>query len=458
MELSELRSEVFQPGDDGYQALAGGWNSSVTHHPELVVTARDAADVQAAVRLAQTRGWSVGVRATGHGADVPADGAVLISTRELSDVQIDPERRIATVGAGATSDALVSAAARHGLALRNGSSGQVGAVGYLVGGGLPVLGRAFGYGVDGVLAFDLVTADGELKHVTADRHPDLFWAVRGGKDNFGVVVRMDVELVAVDRFYGGGLYYDGDQAEQVLGGYLNWVADLPRQVSPSLSLMRFPPAPVIPEPMRGRFLVHLRIAHLGDVDEGIELTQPLRDLGPVIDDLAERPYPETGEIYHDPHGPVRATVRSTLLRPVPATDADALAQALAEAAGPGVAAPFGGVELRALGGALADSPSRPSCLGHRDAGFHVFLASATPPDKTGAVQTFQQSVLAAVGPWDTGAAIPGFLTPHDVTPELVGRAYDPADYQRLSRIKAEHDPGNLFRAGHNIPPARKTEA
>ena len=218
-QLASLRSAcqgaVSVPGENPYQEEVATWNLAVRLRPAVVVGARTTDDVVAAVRWAARLGLAVGVNATGHGAVPNADGALLINTRRLSRITIDPGHATATVGAGARMGDVTAAAARYGLAPVQGSSGSAGAAGFTLGGGLGVLSRRFGLAADRVLSIDAVTSDGRLRTVDADRHPELFWALRGGKGNFGVVTSYRTSLVRLSTFYGGGIFFDGAHAADV---------------------------------------------------------------------------------------------------------------------------------------------------------------------------------------------------------------------------------------------------
>src|SRR5262245_60819713 len=207
--------KTFFAGDKGYEAEVGGFQTAVRHAPVVVVAASSVEDVVEAVRLARARDVRLAVQATGHGARAPADG-VLVTTRRMSGVRIDPVARTAWVEAGARWSAVIEQAATHGLAPLAGSSPGVGAVGYTMGGGFGLLGRTFGYAADHVRALDVVTADGVARHVTATSEPDLFWALRGGGEPLAVVTSMEIALVPVPVVHGGGLHFDAAHGPAVL--------------------------------------------------------------------------------------------------------------------------------------------------------------------------------------------------------------------------------------------------
>jgi FAD/FMN-containing dehydrogenase len=219
---------VLAPGDDGYADECATYNLAVPRRPAVVVGAASPGDVGAAVRFGLARGLPVGVLATGHATSVASDGAVLVTTKRMNAVSVDPVTRTARVGAGARWQQVIEAAAPHGLAPLSGSSPLVGVVGYSLGGGLsPTLGRTHGWAADHVRAIEMITSDGRLTRATAERETDLFWAARGGKDNFGIATAIEFDLFEVPRLYGGALYFPGELAADVLHAYQEWAPALP---------------------------------------------------------------------------------------------------------------------------------------------------------------------------------------------------------------------------------------
>ncbi len=445
-----VEGAVALPGERGYEVAADLFNTVTTQRPAVVVGARSAADVAAAVRFAAARSLPVAVQSTGHGLAAPADDAVLVSTRELRGVRVDAAAGTARVEAGVRSGELVAAAAAAGLAPLNGASPVVGTVGYTLGGGLGPLGRRYGYAADHVRELEVVTAAGEIVTAGPERHPDLFWASRGGKGNFGVVTALVTDLVPVTRLYGGGIFFPGEAAADLLAAYREWTSSVPDEMGSSVALLRLPPFEQIPEPLRGKFVVHLRIAYTGSAADGERLVRPLREVAPaLVDDVGEMPYTDVARIHQDPTDPAPVADRSGLLRTLePET-----IEVLLDRVGPAADAPVTVVELRHLGGALAGPPARPSAVGHRDAAFSLFTAGMAVPDAAAAVRACQADLLAALAPWRVGGPFVCFLGRDDTDPREVAAAYEPADHRRLREIKAAYDPANLFRVNHNIPPA-----
>jgi FAD/FMN-containing dehydrogenase len=442
----ELVGRTYRPGDPGYAEEVAGFNLAVTHTPELVVAAAGPDDVVAAVRWAGEQGLPVAVQATGHGANVAVDHGVLISTRHLREVVVDPVTRTAVVAAGATWRDVLDAAAPHGLAGLNGSTTGVGVVGYTLGGGLPVLGRAFGFATDRVRSFDVVTPDGVLRRVDATHEPELFWALRGGKGAVGVVTSLVCELVPVERIYGGAIFYPGERAEELLRAYAGWTASLPDRTCTALQLLRLPPFPEIPEPIRGQFVVHLCVAHLGDAAEGARLLAPMREVvPPVIDLVEEMDYTEVDRVYQDPDHPVAARESCALL---PALSEGAI-RAMLEIAGPEVETPLVIVGVRHLGGALAQRPSVEDAVGARDAAYLFQTIGMLAGPHAAEVGTATAAAQAAIAPHSNGRTMVNLHgTPGDDTDRA--RAWKPEHLHRLRELRARLDPTDMLRFGHAL--------
>ncbi|GAA4227690.1 FAD-binding oxidoreductase [Actinomadura meridiana] len=448
-----MRGRTLHRGDEGFEEAGSGWLLTVEHRPAAIVVAADADDVSAAVRFAAARKLPIAVESTGHGRSVPADGAVFIATEELRELSVDPQARTARIGAGLRWDEVISAAADHGLAPLCGSSEQVGVMGYLTGGGLPLTCRTHGFAADHVRSLDVVTADGSVRTVSPTQEHDLFWAVRGGGSNFGVVTSAEIDLVPLSSVYAGELCYAGEdpaQAALVVRSYLVWAKEQPDEMSSSVTLVRLPDVPEQPDEVRGRSLVQVHIVYTGDETHGARLVEPLRALAPETDTVAATPYRQITELHHDPKHPVRVHFRSALLDEPSDVAVKALVSFIDPASAPeGL---FPGIELRHLGGALSRPPARPHAVDARDAAFLLWVRVPLPDGETAPARGLADDVLDRLRPWDTGALLPGFLFDHDSDPERVRRAYSESDHRRLTELKAEYDPHNLFRVNHNIRP------
>ncbi|MFD1044277.1 FAD-binding oxidoreductase, partial [Kibdelosporangium lantanae] len=358
---ASVAGSVLLPGDVGYDEERALFNLNHELAPAVIVVAAGVADVQAAVGFAGGLGRPVLVKTTGHQMVSPARDAVVISTRRMDEVVIDSVNRTARVGAGVLWSAVIAAAAEVGLAPLNGSNPTVGVSGYTLGGGLsPTLGRSHGYAADHVRSLEVVTADGKLRHVDAESEPELFWALRGGKGNFGVVTALEFDLFPVARIYGGAIYLPGERMADVLRTWTAWYADTPETMISSFAALRLPELPFIPEPLRGTFTVSLRIAYNGTAADGERLIAPLRTAAPVVlDTVRDMPYAEVASIHDEPTEPVPYYERGVMLREFPRQAEDKLVELVgpdADCAGLWIA------ELRALGGAWDREPAVPNAV------------------------------------------------------------------------------------------------
>ena len=439
---------VLHSGSPALPGEVAPFNLAAVHRPEVVVGATCTSDVVAAVGFAAARGMAVAVQATGHGAEAGVDGGVLVTTHRMRHVAIDPVARTARIAAGARWTDVMAAAARHGLSPLSGSAPGLGAVGYVLGGGLPILGRAFGFGADHVRSFEVVTADGRVRHVDAGSEPDLFWALRGGRGAFAVVTEMTVDLLPLSRVYGGAILYPGSAAAAVLHAWGDWVQTVPDEMCTSLAVKRLPDAPFVPEPLRGQCVVALRVAYVGAPEEGARLVEPLRQVAPVLEDtVADMPWAASAAIHQDPVDPVPVMHKGSMLGSLPTEAVDALLAA----AGPDVPLPLAMVELRHLGGALARAPRDPNPVPGRSAAFNLTTLGALVPPIAEAVPHASGGVHAAMAPWATGECLLTFLGPADA--EAQARVWPAGVYERLRRVKAAYDPADVFRHGQRIPPA-----
>ncbi len=446
-----LAGQVYLPGSLGYDRQRRGHNLAVAHAPAMIADVTGPADVMAAVSYAASHGLPVAVRNTGHGVSLPADEALLIATHRMQGVRIDPYAGVARIEAGVRWSRVIHEAAPFGLAPLSGSAPDTGAVGYTLGGGLGLLGRAFGYAADHVRSIDVVTASGTLRTAHQDQYADLFWALRGGKGNFGVVTSLEIGLVRAPRIFGGGLYFPGRAAAEVLHAYRRWTRDLPDAMTSSFAFTRFPWDREVPEPLRGRSAVHLRFAFHGPAADGEGLVAPLRRLTvPLLDTLRDMPYADTGSIHNDPPGPLAVHERGVRLREL---DEDA-ADVLIGLAGPDSTCPLRLVELRHLGGALGREPEVPSAVPGRDAAFQLYLAGVPGGADGMQVEPVAQEIVDRMEPWTAGAASLNFLGAADAAPERIRTVFAPADLRRLAEVKRIYDPDRLFRFNHNIPSMR----
>jgi FAD/FMN-containing dehydrogenase len=432
---ARLTGAVHVPGEPGYDAHVTPWNLAIPMRPPAVVAAATAEDVAEAVRFAGANGLTVGVQATGHGAVASLAGRLLVSTKALDEVSVHPQGR-ARVGAGVKWLRVIEAAAPYGLAPLNGSASDVGVVGYLTGGGVGPMARTFGVSADRVRAFEVVTGDGVLRRVTPDGHPDLFFALRGGKGAAGIVTAVEFDLVPLPRFYGGALYFDGADAAAVIERWRAWSEALPEAATTSFALFRLPPIPGVPPVLAGRLTLAVRFVWTGEPAVGAGLLDELRAVAPVVlDDVAVKPYTAVDSVHADPVDPIPVIDPATLLGDFPAE----AAQRLLGAAGPESGSSLIMVEVRQLGGAYARPPEHPDAFSHRAARYSVLTIGIAPDP---ASRPDAERVFAALADWDTGGVWPNFVPPHDAA--SARRAYDPATLARLREVVRTYDPAGVL--------------
>lgn len=430
-------TDFLRAGDPGYAAAVTGFNTYFALAPEVAVAATTVDDVAAAVRYAAEHGMPVRAFATGHGTHAPLDGGMLINVSALDSVTLDPAARTAAIGGGARWSPVVAAAAAHGLAPITGSSPAVGVAGFIQGGGLGPLARSHGFSSDWVTGYTVVTADGAVRTVDAETEPDLFWAMRGGKGGFGVVVETRVSLVDLSTLYGGALVFDTPDIEKVLRGWFEWTATADARVTTSIAVINFPPFDEVPPPLRGRRLLMLRFAFPGDAATGEALAAPLRALAPVyLDGLHEMPASDIGLIHSDPTNPGPGWGLGGAFSRVDG----GLVEGLLPFLGPDATAPFIAVEIRHVGGASATDVAGGSAVGGRDLEYLFHLIGAPDP-------TLFPEVLPAAGEaflTDLADWVAPTTTPNWASSETLETSWTPGVLERIRAARASVDPTGMF--------------
>jgi len=431
---------VLVPGDDGFAAEVTPFMLGATVLPDVVVGVANESDVQQAVLFAARNGLHVHIQATGHAAHGTLSGGLLITTRRLDTLVIDPVARVATIGAGVRWSAVIAAAGEHGLTAITGSSGSVGAIGYTLGGGLGPYARSHGFSSDYALSFRIVTADGELKTTSTTENPDLFWALRGGKAGFGVVTELTFALVPLAEIYGGALYFAAEHIETVLEGWLGWCATADPDVSTSIAIMRFPPFDEVPPPLRGATALSLRFVYPGDLEEGSRLAEPLRALAPaLIDALGAMPTTKIALVHNDPDQPAPAWVDGVML-----TSADTdFASTFLATFGADAHPPVVSAELRHLGHRTAIDVEGGSAVGGRGNAFTLGLVSVLTPDASAqSFDAFWAETLTSLAPWTSSQTTINFAG--HPSPARYSSCWPKDTFERLTSIAAEYDPRGLF--------------
>lgn len=444
---ARVGGEVYAPGDPGYDEARAGFNLVVDQHPAVIVVPRSADDVAEAVRFARGAGLGVSVKATGHGTVRPADGALMIVTREMRGVEVDPGARTAWVEAGTRWGAVLAKAQEHGLAPLLGSSPGVGAVGYTLGGGLGWLARQYGLAADSVRRFEVVTANGERLTASADENPALFWGLKGGGGSLAIVTGMEIELFPVDTVYAGNLFYPAEDAPEVFRRYREWIADAPDALSSGVVLMNFPPVPQVPEPLRGQSFVIVRGCYCGSLEEGQALVDEWRAWkAPAMDLFGPMPFAESAAISSDPEEPMPSYSSGGWLADL----SDEVIDAVIAHAAPG--SPLVMVELRHIGGAVSRPGPDAAAYSHRDAELILHGVGMTPtPEAYHAAARHVAGLMQALG-GHTAGVYPNFLEGEEAQARI-REGYSEEAYRRLAALKARYDPENVLSYSFNVQPA-----
>jgi FAD/FMN-containing dehydrogenase len=437
---------VHLPGDPGYDAARLPWNVAVDQRPAAVAVPRTVPEVARLVRAAADHGLRVAPQSSGHAAG-PLEGrlagSLLLRLHELTGVTVDPGRKVVRVVGGTLWGEVVAATARHGLTALHGSSPDVAVAGYTLGGGLSFYAREHGLATSSLVAAEVVLADGRVVRATAEEHPELFWALRGGGGSFGVVVALELRLLPIATTYAGMLLWPLEAAPAVVPAWAAWTRTVPESVTTSLRLMSFPPLPELPPFLRGRRLVVVDGAVGEDDARAAELLAPLRALAPEMDTFGRIPAPDLLSVHMDPPGPTPAVSDHAVLGAL--TD-DAVATLLG-AVGPGSTTSLLFAELRHLGGALARPATNGGALSHLAGEYGLFAVAVAPfPEAAAVGRADAAALVAAMAPWATGSHLLNFSEQVVDT----ATAYDAPSWLRLQRVRDLVDPHGVFQANHEV--------
>ncbi len=437
---------VHLPGDPGYDEARMPWNVAVDQRPAAVAYPATADEVSEIVRAATGSGLRVAPQGTGHNAGPlgSLEDVVLLRTSAMTGVQIDTERKVARVEAGVLWLDVVEAAAEHGLAALHGSSPDVGVVGYALGGGIGWYARQLGMATNSVTAVELVLGDGT--QVRADEHtnPDLFWAVRGGGGNFGVVTAMELRLFDIETAYAGMMLWDQEHAEKVLRTWAAWTETAPDSVTTSFRMLNLPPMPELPPFLRGRQLVVIDGAVLAEDERAEQIIAALRDLRPEMDTFARVPAAGLVRLHMDPEGPTPAVSASTILADLPDAAIETFLALTDRDSGSTLLA----AELRQLGGALARPAEGAGALPMLDGKFVLFgVAIAATPEMGAQGHADGTALVDAMTVYASGADYLNFAE----SAVDVRKSFPEQTWNRLKGIRSAVDPGGLLVANHPVP-------
>ncbi|WP_295121832.1 FAD-binding oxidoreductase [uncultured Leifsonia sp.] len=440
-----LTGRLVTTADPDWDAERQAWNLAVDQHPEAVVVPVDASDIAIVVGFARDNGLRVVPQSTGHLAAPLGDlsGTVLLHTSRLGGVEVDPAAETVRVGAGVVWGEVTSALEPYGLAALAGSSPDVGVAGYLLGAGFSWMARKRGLGCSAVTAFDVVTADGRQRHVTAETEPDLFWALRGGGGTTAIVTAFTFRVFPVATVYAGMLLFPLARAGKVLRAYEEWTRDLTEDATTCVRLLRIPPLPDLPDFLRGQSFVGVDGAIDLPEAEAAAVLEPLRALEPAIDTFGVLPASQLGLVHMDPPQPVPALGDGMIIDDLPETAIDALLGVVGPESGSALLA----VDLRHLGGAAGRPAEGGGAVDHLPGRFVVYAVGLLADPALVPVLTAEvAAVRTALAPWTSERDYSNFRE----VAAAPGRFWDDATLERLRAIKQAYDPERTIRTAHDL--------
>ena len=452
LSISDLRA-TFQeraifPGDSRYDTARTTFYGGIDHRPAVILRARNAEEVAGVIALARETGTELSVRSGGHsvvGHSV-SNGGIMLDLSEMRDLQIDTGARTAWAEAGVTAGEYTTAAGAYGLATGFGDTGSVGIGGLTLGGGVGYLVRKYGLTIDDLLAAEIVTADGQLRRLDAVTHPDLFWAIRGGGGNFGVVTRFKFRLHEVDSVVGGMLFLPA--TADIIASFIALAEAAPEELSTIANVITAPPMPFLPEEYHGKPIIMGFLVYAGDVDEGQRVISPFRALAtPIADMVQPMKYPGIYQPEQADYHPMGAS-RTMFVDSIDRAAAERILHYLTSSS-----ASMAVAQLRVLGGAMARVPADATAFAHRNSKIMVNVAALyQQPDEKETHEVWVDQFAAALRQSDTGAYVNFLGNEGDAR---IRAAYPNGTWERLATIKAKYDPTNLFRLNQNIPPTRR---
>lgn len=443
--------EVILPTDQRYEAARVLWNGAVDKRPAEILRPRKTEDVAKAILSARDRGLELAIRCGGH--SIPghsmSDGGMTIDLAAMNDVEVDPNVRRARVGGGALLSDVGRATAPHALSIPYGQISHTGVGGLTLGGGLGWLMRRYGLTLDSVRGVELVTANGEILNANEEENTDLFWAVRGGGGNFGVVTRFDFELHPHGpEVLAGMVIHPLDRAADAIRFSRDFMEDAPDELNLMEVLMTAPPEAPFPAELQGRPALALTLVYVGDPDEGEQIVRPLREYGSPALDLLGRMPPLAVQTMLDetaPHG-MQNYNKMHWLNELPDAAIDDLVRVHAE-----VPSPMSLVMTARMGGAISRVPAGATAFGHRDAHRLLWVVSSWWEGDEDEQIEWCRDVFDSMAPYSSGGVYVNALDQEG--PSRVRAAYGESVWRRLGVVKDRWDPDNVFRLNQNIPPS-----
>ena len=446
-----VRGRVIRPGDGDYDEARAVWNASHDRRPALIVKCAGPADVMKAVEFGSSQHLRIAVRGGSHsiaGFSTVDDGLV-IDLSDMTAVSVDPTRRRVSVQGGATWADVDHETQAHGLAVTGGLVSTTGVGGFTLGGGIGWLLRKYGLACDNLVSADVVTADAQLVHASANENADLFWALRGGGGNFGIATSLEFQLHPVGpTVLAGLLFFSGSDARRIITGWRELTAKAPDELTSLVNLTTAPPVPFLPESVHGKPIVAIGAMHCGAPAEAEEVVSPLRTLAePIFDHLGPVPYAAMQQAL-DPLWEKGAQNYFTSALLDTLSD-EAVDQLLARWSAK--RSPNSEVHIHHAGGAMARIASDATAYSHRSSPYLVnVVARSVSPEGFDTEIAWARSARSALSVYGPDAMYVNFTG--DAEPDKVRASYPPETYRRLVEVKRHYDPSNLFRLNQNISP------
>jgi hypothetical protein len=435
---TRVQGQVLLPGDAEYDRYRMGWNLTVDQRPALIVLPETAADIAEAARFAGQADLDIAVMATGHGVVRPADDCLLINTAHMTGASVDEQAQTARIEAGTKWGPVLALSQAVGLAPLLGSSPDVGAVGYTLGGGIGWLGRKYGLAADSVLEFEVVTSDGQMLTVSETENRDLYWALRGGGGgNLVIVTAMTIKLYPVTTVYGGNLIYPMEKGQEVMRRYREWIKNVPDEMTSSVALMNVPDLPIAPEFLRGKSVVFVRGCYCGNLDDGKALIDSWREWRePLVDMFGPMPFADVAQISSDPEDPVPGKTSGAWLSTFSDEAIDALFWYTKPADGP---PPIIITEIRHVGGAMSRVNPGDAAYSNRQESLLLSFIGMTPtPEAQQGFAAYLAKLKEALGPALSGRVYINFVEGAESS-QRVKDAFSAVAYRRLAELKARYE-------------------
>lgn len=448
--LTGFTGTTMRPGDTGYDEARSVFNGLIDRKPAIIARCTTTADVAAAIRFGRSEGLTISVYGGGHsvtGAAVCDDG-LCIDLRGLKTITVDPVAKVARAGGGTTWGEFDAATQEHGLAVTGGRVPSTGVGGLSLGSGSGWLERAFGFTCDNLLEAEVVTAAGEIVTASAIQNPDLFWGIRGGGGNFGIVTTFTLQLHDLGPIvWGGMLIYPGFRGVEVVRGYRDFVATAPDAVGSGLAFITAPHEEFVPEPARGHPAIGIVCCYAGDPADAPAAYAPLMALEPAMAMVQPMPYTAVQALI-EPGNP-KGRLNYWTADFYSALPDEAVETLVATATAP--TSPYSQIIVVPGGGALSRVPDGATAFGSRDAAFNIhFLGMWEDPSESDRNIDYIRGLAASMKPWSTGTAYLNFLG--DEGRSRVEASFGPEKFAKLQAIKAKWDPDNLLHVNQNIPP------